>query len=62
MTDEEAMRLRRENDYLKARVAQLQGDVDDLGAQVSRLTQTLERSGQRRAVGTPNPLGGGQSA
>ena len=39
MTDEEAQRLRRENEYLKVRCAQLQGDVTDLGAQLHRLQQ-----------------------
>ena len=39
MTDEEAHRLRRENEYLKARCAQLQGDVTDLAAQLHRLQQ-----------------------
>ena len=41
MTDEEAQRLRRENDYLKTRCAQLQGDVTDLAAELSRLQQHL---------------------
>jgi hypothetical protein len=43
MTDAEAEKLTRENDYLKLRCAQLQGDVTDLGSQVERLVQQLER-------------------
>ena len=54
--------LRRENDYLKRRCAQLQSDVDDLASQVLRMTQERDRLGaarQRRR--TPDPLSGGQS-
>jgi len=43
MTDAEAQKLTRENDYLKLRCAQLQDDVTDLGSQVERLLQELER-------------------
>lgn len=43
MTDVEVLQLVRENDYLKLRCAQLQGDVTDLNSQVSRLAQQLER-------------------
>ena len=46
----ESQTLRRENSYLKLRVAQLQDDVTDLGGQVMRLSQELERLlGQRAA-------------
>ena len=59
MTDEDAWRMRRENDYLKARCAQLQVDVDDLSSQLQRTTQQLERTSARRAA-APSPLGSGQ--
>jgi hypothetical protein len=46
--DAEGARLARENAYLKLRCAQLQDDVTDLGGQVLRLHQELERLlGQR---------------
>ena len=46
--DAEVVRLARENAYLKLRCAQLQDDVTDLGGQVLRLHQELERLlGQR---------------
>ena len=51
MTDEEAQRLRRENDYLKSRCAQLQEDVSDLSGQLARASQQLERVSTRRAPG-----------
>ncbi len=60
MTDEEAQQLRRENQYLKGRCAELQGDVVDLSSQLERLRQTLERTTARRSAPTPNPLAGGQ--
>ena len=61
MNDAEAQALRRENDYLKRRCAQLQSDVDDLGCQVLRLTQERERLGAARALrSAANPLSGGQ--
>ena len=51
MDASEAQKLQRENDYLKLRVAQLQGDVTDLGSQVTRLQQELERlHGRARAA------------
>ena len=59
MTDEDAQRMRRENDYLKARCAQLQADVDDLSSQLHRTTQQLEYTAMRRTTAA-NPLGGGQ--
>ena len=43
MTDVEALQLARENEYLKLRCAQLQGDVTDLNSQVARLVQQLDR-------------------
>jgi hypothetical protein len=53
--------LERENAYLKQRCAALEGDVSDLGAQVGRLTQQLERmAGGRDARHRPDPLAGGQ--
>ena len=52
MTDRETEALRRENDYLKLRNAQLQRDVTDLGAEAARLRQALERlSPAARAAG-----------
>ena len=59
MTDEDAHALRRENDYLKRRNAQLQDDVTSLGGQVLRMQQELERLNGRRAYTAPNPLSGG---
>lgn len=62
MTDEDAQAMRRENDYLKRRNAQLQDDVTSLGGQVLRMQQELERlSGKRSADRTPDPLSSGQS-
>ena len=50
MDDAEAGKLLRENAYLKLRCAQLQDDVINLGSQVTRLRQELERVlGQRGA-------------
>jgi hypothetical protein len=57
MTDEEAQAMRRENDYLKSRNAQLQSDVTSLGGQVLRMQQELERLSGRAS----DPLSGGQS-
>jgi hypothetical protein len=57
---EDFQALARENTYLKQRCAQLEGDVTDLGAQVDRLTQQLERIGVRRDFAMPDPLAGGQ--
>jgi predicted nucleic acid-binding Zn-ribbon protein len=61
MTDEEAQAMRRENDYLKNRNAQLQSDVTSLGGQVLRMQQELERLSGRHAGRAPDPLSGGQS-
>lgn len=60
MTEDEIQALRRENDYLKRRNAQLQDDVTSLGGQVLRMQQELERLSGRRALVTPDPLSGGQ--
>ena len=43
MDDAEGQKILRENVYLEQRCAQLQGDVTDLGSQVSRMQQELER-------------------
>ncbi len=59
MTDREAQQLRRENDYLKARCAQLQDDVTDLGAQLERMQQQARPAGAKSQT-PPNPLAGGQ--
>jgi chaperonin cofactor prefoldin len=48
-------KLERENDYLKLRVAHLQNDITDLGGQVTRLQQELERLHGRSR---PAPPGG----
>jgi cell division protein FtsB len=61
MSDADVPALERQNAYLKQRVAQLEGDVSDLGAQVMRLTQQLERiAGRRDAGARADPLSGGQ--
>jgi len=60
MTDAEIQAMRRENDYLKVRNAQLQSDLSDLSAEVDRLRQALERTSIRRPGTAPNPLSGGQ--
>jgi len=52
--------LERENFYLKARVAQLEGDVTDLTAENRRLQEERERLHARRTARAPNPLTGGQ--
>ena len=52
--------LERENVYLRQRVAQLEADVTDLGAENLRLREEAERRYARRLASTPNPLGGGQ--
>ena len=50
MDEAEAGKVLRENAYLKLRCAQLQDDVTDLGGQVMRLSQELERLLGRRAA------------
>jgi hypothetical protein len=52
--------LRRENTYLKARIAQLENDVTDLTAEVGRLREERERLHGRREARAPSPLGSGQ--
>lgn len=52
--------LRRENAYLRERVAQLQFDLTDLSAENTRLRQERERPHGRSAWSAPNPLAGGQ--
>ena len=54
--------VERENAYLKARVAQLQSDLMDLSAEVSRLREERERLHGRRTARAPSPLGSGQSS
>jgi len=59
MSDVELQTLRRENDYLKRRCAQLQADVIDLEGQLARAQQERERlAGRVRQP--PNALSGGQ--
>lgn len=61
MTDGDAARLQQENGFLKSRLAQLQGDVGDLQAEVERLRGRLEHDAARRlAARAPDPLSGGQ--
>ncbi|HEV2530102.1 hypothetical protein [Phenylobacterium sp.] len=60
MSDRTPAELERENSYLKARIAQLEGDVTDLSAENLRLSEERERLHARRAARAPNPLGGGQ--
>lgn len=55
----------RENAYLKMRVAQLEGDVQDLSAENLRLREERERlhgrrEGRAAGASAPNPLGSGQ--
>ena len=52
--------MRRENDYLKARCAQLQDDVSDLSGQLARVSQQLERMSTRRPAPGANPMAGGR--
>ena len=56
----ELEKFARENAYLKGRCAQLQGDVDELGAALQRAREQLERLHDRRNASVPNPLSGGQ--
>ena len=60
MTDEEAQAMRRENEYLKTRNAQLQADLTDMAAESHRLSQALERTAARPERAAPDPLRGGQ--
>jgi hypothetical protein len=55
MDDADMRKLVRENDYLKLRCAQLQSEVTDLGGQVIRQRQELERlHGVRNARAEPS--------
>ncbi len=49
MTDLEIQAMRRENDYLKLRNAQLQTDLNDLSAETERMRQMLERIDSRHS-------------
>lgn len=60
MSERTVSELDRENAYLKARIAQLEGDVTDLTAENLRLAEERERLHARRAARAPDPLGGGQ--
>lgn len=61
VTDPAPDDIRRENLYLRQRVAQLQADVTDISADRDRLRQELERlHGRRTPPPAPNPLSGGQ--
>lgn len=60
MTALEADALRRENAYLKTRCLQLEGDVGDLTAELTRLREAHDRLTARRAASRPDPLSGGQ--
>jgi predicted RNase H-like nuclease (RuvC/YqgF family) len=60
VTPAEEEALRRENQYLKTRVAALQADLGDLNAEVERMRQRLEHASAARRATQPNPLGGGQ--
>jgi len=53
--DAESRKLLRENAYLKLRCAQLQDDVTDLGSQVMRMRQELERLHGVRATRADAP-------
>lgn len=59
MTDDEIAALVRQNAYLKLRNAELEGDVVDLSAQVTRLQHQNEHFSARR-IKRPDPLSGGQ--
>jgi hypothetical protein len=60
MAERTTAELERENLYLKARIAQLEGDVTDLTAENLRLAEERERLHARRAAHAPSPLGAGQ--
>jgi cell division protein FtsB len=60
VTPAEEDALRRENAYLKTRVATLQADVGDLNSEIERMRQRLEHASAARRATQPNPLGGGQ--
>lgn len=52
MTDETET-LRRENQYLKQRLAQLQEDLTNVSSEAERLRQRLEHASARRAEVRP---------
>lgn len=64
MSERTVEHYERENAYLKLRVAQLEGDVQDLSAENLRLREERERLHGRREAraggSAPNPLGSGQ--
>lgn len=60
MSEQTPDQLRRENLYLKQRLAQLESDVMDLQAELARALQERERLHGRRAAAVPNPLASGQ--
>jgi hypothetical protein len=60
MTEDEIQGLVRQNAYLKQRNAQLENDVVDLSAQVTRLQHQNEHFSARRMARRPDPLSGGQ--
>jgi heme oxygenase len=62
MTERTLPEVLRENEYLKRRLAQVESDVADLGAENQRLREERERLHGRRAATQANPLGGGQSS
>ncbi len=55
MTALEIEKIVRENDYLKLRCAQLQGDVTDLSGELTRAQQALERLHGVRAARQADP-------
>jgi hypothetical protein len=56
----DAADLRRENEYLRQRVAQLQVNVTDLTAETTRLRLALDGLNGRGALGGPSSLRGGR--
>lgn len=62
MTTRPPADLQAENAYLRLRIAQLEGDVADLSAQLLRGMQQADRLLNQRASIAPNPLAGGQSS
>lgn len=61
MTDPEALAVKRENDYLKTRNAQLQSELTDVSAEVQRLRQELSRRGGLSALGPEGRDAAGRS-
>ena len=56
MTEPEIQKVLRENDDLKLRCAQLQGDVTDLSSELNRVQQQLERLYGARVARGAGPL------